>query len=136
MISSCGLALLQSSCNLQLSECFQSLRLGISFHMKIFSEFIIDSCFKNLSEYCTCSIFRMISASIFAIVILHHVPCKIWLNWAPPTFSTRGCLWKSSILAISTRFLDFSNTDFGSNTSTQMGFYQFGKISKLAHDRG
>ena len=46
--------------------------------------------------------------------------------WAPPTFSTRGCLWKSSMLAISTRFLDFSNTDFSnmpcfSNPSTQMG---------------
>ena len=44
--------------------------------MKIFSELIIDSCFKN-SEYCTCSIFRMISvSSIFAIVILQHFACK------------------------------------------------------------
>ena len=89
--------------------------------MKIFSELIIDSYFRN-SKYCTCSIFRMISASIFSIVILHHVPCKTWLDWAPPTFSTRGCLWKSSILAISTRFLDFSNTDFSNMPCWQQHF--------------
>ena len=55
--------------------------------MKIFSELIIDSCyscFKN-SEYCTCSSFRMISASsIFAIVILHHFACKNLIGLGAP----------------------------------------------------
>ena len=57
--------------------------------MKIFSELIIDSCFQN-SEHCTCSIFRMISASsIFAIVILHHFACKNLVGLGAPNLRCR-----------------------------------------------
>ena len=91
-------------------------------------------CIKNLSKYCTCSIFCMIStSSIFAIFILHHF-FLMFGCWAPPTFSAGGwhervckywCLAtrvRQSLLQsgqnqrklgpVSTRFLDLGNRDF------------------------
>ena len=79
MISSCVLArspptkLLWPITIRMRSGTFSLWDLGF-LHMKIFSELIIDSCFQN-SEYCTCSIFRMISASsicsmLFCIIFL------------------------------------------------------------------
>ena len=107
--------------------------------MKIFSELIIDSYFRN-SKFCTCSIFHMISASsIFAIAMLHHVPCKIWLLGTPnllykrlPVEELHACHFN--------KIPGFQQHGFQQHAMFQQPFdpngFEFGKISMLAHDRG